>query len=284
MIRFNNSIAPGLAIALLVSSVPASAIDGNVQNVQRAAAETQSTSNLGEGKSSGLGIFGCSADGGKQVPGAVIGGVLGGLLGNRIAGKNSRTLGTVLGGAVGAAAGSAVGCKLQKNDRVKAERAMNDALAKNQNQTWNNAETGASGTVEVGGAAIAGADLSGITSAKGVEPASGYTKVAATYVTSASANVRSAPGLQGNILGQLPAGTRVWVPASVNGAPWFLVAQDGVGRGYVSNSLLTKAATQTAASGCKMVKQTVSLPGEGSASETFQACKDASGQWSMTRV
>lgn len=281
MIRYKNMFAAGLASAALVASVPANAIDSTVQ---RAAAVPESTSNLGGGKGNGFGILGCSADGGKQVPGAVIGGVVGGLLGNRIAGRNSRTLGTVLGGALGAAAGSAIGCKLQKNDRAKAERAMNDALAKNQNQSWNSAETGASGTVEVSNTALAGADLAGLTFAKGVEPAPGYNKVGATYVTSASANVRSAPGLQGNILGQLPAGTRVWVPASVNGAPWFLVAQDGVGRGYVSNSLLTKAASQTVASGCKMVKQTVSLPSEAAASETYQACKDASGQWSLTRV
>lgn len=281
MIRFRNTIAPGLALVLLAASVPASAIDGSVQ---RAAAVPENTSSLGGGKGNGFGIFGCSADGGKQVPGAVIGGVLGGLIGNRVAGRNSRTLGTVLGGALGAATGSAIGCKLQKNDLVKAERAVNDALAKNQDQTWSNAETGASGTVEVGKTAMTGADLAGLTFAKGVEPATGYNKVGASYVTSASANVRSAPGLQGNILGQLPAGTRVWVPASVSGAPWFLIAQDGVGRGYVSNSLLTKSASQTVDSGCKMVKQTVSLPEEGSASETYQACKDSSGQWTMTRV
>lgn len=283
MISLKNSLGAMAATALVLASAPAMAIDGNTVN--RAAAVPESTSSLGGNGGHGMGIFGCSASGGKQVPGAVIGGVLGGFLGNRIAGGGSRTLGTVLGGALGAAAGSALGCHLQKNDRVKAERAMNDALAKNQNQTWKSEETGASGTVEVGQAVAGGADLSGISFAKGVEPASGYTKVGASYVTSAAANVRSAPGLQGAVLGQLPAGTRVWVPASVNGAPWYLVAQDGVGRGYVSNSLLSRVATTTAAaSGCKMVKQTVDMPGEGSASETYQACKDASGQWTMTRV
>jgi uncharacterized protein YgiM (DUF1202 family) len=278
------ALGANLAMALVLTSVPAMAIDGSVQSVDRAAAAPESANSLGERGGNGLGILGCSADGGKQVPGAVIGGVVGGLLGNRIAGRNSRTLGTLLGGALGAAAGSAIGCRLQKNDRVKAERAMNDALAKNENQTWKSEDTGASGTVVVGQTAAKGADLGGLSFAKGVEPADGYTKVGAAYVTSGAANVRSAPGLQGKILGQLPAGTNVWVPASVNGAPWLLVSQDGVGRGYVSNALLSRAKAQTTATGCKMVKQTVSLPGEGSASETYQACKDASGQWNMTRV
>ncbi|MEY2927093.1 MAG: hypothetical protein RL367_1570 [Pseudomonadota bacterium] len=270
-----------VATALVMTSVPAMAIDASVQ---RAAAVPESASNMGGTGGRGMGILGCSASGGKQVPGAVIGGVLGGFLGNRIAGGGSRTLGTLLGAGLGAAAGSAIGCHLQKNDQIKAERAMQDALAKNENQSWKSEDTGASGTVEVGKTAAVGADLGGLSFAKGVEPASGYTRVGASYVTSAAANVRSAPGMQGNVLGQLPAGTRVWVPASVNGAPWFLVAQDGVGRGYVSNALLTKAKSQTAASGCKTVKQTVDLPGEGTASETYQACKAADGQWTMTRV
>jgi hypothetical protein len=55
---------------------------------------------------------------------------VGGVLGNRIAGRGNRTLGTLLGGALGAAGGSALGCKLQKNDQAKAERAMEEALAK----------------------------------------------------------------------------------------------------------------------------------------------------------
>jgi|JI6StandDraft_1071083.scaffolds.fasta_scaffold15450_4 surface antigen len=242
--------------------------------------------NGGSGGSGGAlgGIFGCSADGGKQTTGAVIGGVLGGLLGNRVAGRGSRTLGTILGGVVGAAAGSALGCKLQKNDRAKAEKAMEDALAKGEDQSWQSAETGASGTVAVADAAAANTGLSGISFAKGVEPAGGYVKVGQAYVTKGAANVRSAPNLQGTVLGQLPAGTRVWVPASVQGAPWYLISQDGEGKGYVSNALMTKAATSVATNGCKTVTQTVDVPGEGPASETFQACKGADGQWVMTRV
>jgi len=235
-------------------------------------------------KSGGLGIFGCGAEGGKQVTSAAIGGVLGGLLGNRIAGKGSRTLGTLLGGAIGAAAGSALGCKLQKNDRAKAERAMEDALAKNESQTWQSDETGASGKVDIAAGDAANTGLSGISFAKGVEPAGGYVKVGQAYVTKSAANVRSAPGLQGAVLGQLPAGTRVWVPASVQGAPWYLISQDGEGKGYVSNALMTKAATSVAANGCKTVTQTVDVPGSGAESETFQACKGADGAWVMTRV
>ena len=170
-----------------------------------------------------------------------------------------------------------------RNDPAKAERAVEEAVATNQTQTWESAETGASGKVEVA-SSQAGAGLANIKFAKGVEPASGYSAIGKAFTTSAAANVRSKPGLDGAVLAQLPAGSRVWVPASVSGAPWNLISDNGVGQGYVSNALLRPALDQVAANGCKMVKQTVNVPNEASASETYQACKDSSGAWVMTRV
>jgi surface antigen len=274
-----RAIAATALSAVAITSMAANAID---TTTGRAATPTAQQSSLG-GKGSGFGIFGCSSEGGKQIPGAVIGGVLGGFLGNRIAGRNSRTLGTVLGGALGAAAGSALGCRLQQNDRLKAERAVQDAVATNQNQSWQSEETGASGTVEVASAGT-GVGLGNLKLAKNVEPASGYAKLGKAFTTTASANIRSRPGLDGQIMGKLPTGTRVWVPASVSGEPWYLVSDNGVGQGYVSNALLKPAVETTAAKGCKMIKQTIAVPDEGSASETYQACKGSDGQWVMTRV
>ncbi len=273
----------GVALVGLVTGTTANAIEAG--KAQAASAPVMAASSGGDtgGRRGFLsGIFGCGADGSKQEIGAAAGTVLGGLLGNRIAGRGSRTLGTVLGGALGAAAGSALGCKLQKNDQAKAERAMEDAVATGKDQSWSSDETGASGRVAVSQSS-AGASLSGISFAKGVEPAAGYTKVGASYVSTANANVRAAPGTSAKLLGSLPSGTRVWVPASVTGQPWLLVSEDGVGRGYVSNALLRREAAQTA-SNCKMVTQTVDVPGSGESAETYQACKGTDGQWKMTKV
>ena len=268
--------------AFLLASAPAGAIDPNV-TVAPTVTRTSAVAEEDGPRRSGIGgIFGCSADGNKQTTAAVIGGVVGGVLGNRIAGRGNRTLGTLLGGALGAAGGSALGCKLQKNDQAKAERAMEDALAKGESQSWENPETGASGRVDISSAA-SGATLSGLKFANGVEPWSGYRKVGGAFVTTNSANVRSRPGLDGQIVGKIPAGARVWVPAATEGAPWYLISDNGVARGYISNALLKRASTETA-SNCKMVKQTVALANQGSESETFQACKDNAGQWVLTRV
>ena len=230
------------------------------------------------------GILGCSADGSSQGVGAAIGGVAGAFLGNRIAGRGSRTLGTLLGGALGAAAGSAVGCKLQKNDRDKAERAAQQALETGQSQSWTNAETGAAGRVDVASGAAGGASLGDLRFAPGVEPANGYSRIADSYTTTANVNLRSAPGTNAPVRAKLPSGQRVWVPAQVRGQPWMLIAEDGVGQGYVSSSFLRRTTNVAAASDCRVVTQSVSVPGEAEQSETYQACKGADGQWTMTRV
>lgn len=230
------------------------------------------------------GIFGCSASGDQQEIGAVAGGVLGGVLGNRIAGRGNRTLGTLLGGALGAAAGSAVGCKLQKNDREKAERAVEQAVLTGQDQSWTNPETGASGRVDVDEDLVR-AGLGDLKMAPGVEPASGYRSVGAAYVASGSINVRAAPTTRSAVVSRLSAGQRVWVPAQVAGQPWYLVSDGGVAQGYVSAPLMKRAvATQVAANNCRMVTQTVNVPGAGEQQEKLQACKGSDGNWSMTRV
>ncbi len=270
-----------LASSALLVAAPVHAIDPNAARAGSAPVLT-ATDDGTSGRSGFLsGIFGCSTDGNKQTGTTIVGGVLGGFLGNRVAGRGSRTLGTIIGGALGAAAGGAIGCKLQKNDQAKAERAMEDAVATGQDQSWENPETGASGTVDVSG--NSGSGIGDLRFARGVEPASGFTKVGASYTATAAANIRSRPGTDGAIVGRLTPGQRVWVPASVAGAPWFLLSDNGEGQGYVSNALLRRDTSQVA-SVCRMVTQTVEAPGSGSASETYQACKGKDGNWVMTRV
>jgi surface antigen len=283
MSDMNKALMSISTLALVIATCPALAIDGSVT---RASSNAVLAAQGGGGRSGGgflSGIFGCEADGNKQVGVAVVGGALGGLLGNRIAGSGSRTLGTILGGALGAAAGSAIGCKLQKNDQAKAERAMENAVKTGQNQSWENADSGASGKVEVSQPAVAKAGLTDLKLASNVEPASAYGKLGGRFVATSAANIRSAPGLEGKIIGQLAKDQHVWVPAMVSGTPWYLISDQGIGQGYVSNALL-KRETTTATANCKMVKQTVDVPGNGTASETYQACKGTDGQWAMTRV
>lgn len=278
-----NILVSTAALSLLVTGTVANAIDATPAPASSTSA-MQAKDSGGGRKVAGIGgIFGCSAEGGKQEVGAVAGGVLGGFLGNRIAGRGSRTLGTILGGVLGAAAGSALGCKLQKNDRAKAERALEQAVLTGKDQDWQSDETGTSGRVEVA-QGDQGVDLADLRLAAGVEPADGYTRVGGAYVSTTTANIRSAPGTDSKVLGRLAAGQRIWVPAAVKGQPWMLISDQGLGQGYVSAPLLKKAVSTAAASGCRLVKQTISQPGAAEETETLQACRSANGEWTMTRV
>lgn len=278
-----NILISTAALSLLVTGTVANAIDPTPVSASSTPA-MQANDGGGGRKVAGVGgIFGCSAEGDKQTIGAVAGGALGGFLGNRIAGRGSRTLGTILGGVLGAAAGSALGCKLQKDDRTKAERALEQAVLTGKDQDWQSDETGASGRVEVG-QNDHGVDLANLKLAAGVEPADGYTRVGSAYVSTTTANIRSAPGTDARVLGRLATGQRVWVTAAVRGQPWVLVSDQGTGQGYVSAPLLKKAVSTAAANGCRLVKQTISQPGAAEETETLQACRSANGEWTMTRV
>jgi surface antigen len=273
------------AFALTLGAVPASAIGDPAKAPQTAkvAAVDQAYPDETAQRGGFLGnVFGCSASGNKQIIGAGGGAVLGGLLGNQIAGRGSRALGTILGGVLGSAAGSWLGCKLQRNDQVKAQRAVERAAVEGKDQTWSSDESGASGDVKVSQGTTR-TDLSGITLASGVEPATAYDGTSGAYVATTTANVRSAPSTNGKILSRIPSGSQIWVPAGVKNAPWLLVSQDGVGQGYVSAPLLRKATT-TVASRCRMIEHTVHTPGADAETEKLQACPDASGKWVMTRT
>lgn len=278
---FRNMMLSSTTIAVLIAS-SANAIDPNaIGTTAPSQAPVMAASSSGSSGGGGFlsGVLGCEASGNKQTIGAVAGGVLGGFLGNRIAGSGSRTLGTIIGGALGAAAGSWIGCKLQKKDQEKAQTALENAVATGKNQQWTSPDSGASGTVEIASAPA----LANLKFANNVEPASGYSRIGNTFISTAKANIRSTPNATGKIIGQLTTGQRIWVPAQVQGQPWMLISENNIARGYVAKSLLRPESTTTASS-CKLVKQTISVPGSADEVETLQACKDSSGQWVMTRV
>ena len=224
------------------------------------------------------GIFGCAAPGSKQIIGAGGAGVVGGLIGNRVASGN-RTLGTVIGGAVGAAAGSWIGCKLQIADQRKAEAAAARAAAKGQSQHWMSADTGVSGSA----VPLASSQLANLNFPESVVPSERYDNRAGIYVAAGRTNLRALPDVGSTLVGTLDPGERVTVAAGVENSPWLLVSENGLVRGYVSAPLLREQGPLVG-SGCRIIRQTITKPGEGSAMQDFTACPDNNGGWSLTGV
>lgn len=219
-------------------------------------------------------IFGCNAPGSKQIIGAAGGGVVGGAIGNRVAGKGNRKIGTVVGATVGAAAGSALGCKLQRDDQRRAEEAATRAAQTDQSQSWKNTQTGASGSAEV---IQPEEHLNGLTLAPTVMPASAYTGGGGYYVTTANANIRALPSLDGQIVGRLTHGEIIWSVGAAAETGWLLVVKDNVGKGYVSPSLLERQPETV--NSCKVIRHSVTVPGKGTEVQNLNACLNSDGNW-----
>lgn len=121
-----------------------------------------------------------------------------------------------------------------------------------------------------------------------------------TYTATKRANVRGGPGTDFVTVGSLAGGTKVTVVGKVKDKPWFLVSQDGVGRGFVHDSLLKQSPEEVADSSgttvsdadvkqqavvservCKTIEQSVVLADGTEKSETVRACKGPNG-WELS--
>lgn len=228
-------------------------------------------------------IFGCDAGGNKQAGGAVIGGLVGGVVGSNLA-KNERTLGAVLGAAAGAATGSYIGCRMQRTDQAKAQAAAEAALNRGGSQSWNNPQTGASGNVKVVSTSSSGGgepvSLSGLRFASGVEPAGSYEAAGGRYTAPKTANIRGTPSTSGAVVGKLSPGQSFDALARVSGTPWLLAGRDGVGVGYVSDTVVRAAGGGYAGNSvCRTFDQTIRTQNGGPETSRHTACKGADGQW-----
>jgi surface antigen len=221
-------------------------------------------------------IFSCDAEGGKQEGGAVIGGVVGGVVGNRVA-KGERGLGTVLGAALGAAAGSYIGCRMQRSDQRKAEQAAQDALNRNRNTSWTNAETGASGDVRmISTSSGEPVSMSGLRLASGVDLAQAYDGAGGRYRARSAANLRGSPSTTAPIVGKLRPGEEIDALARVQGSNWLLAGRDGIGVGYVSGTVVNAVGGQSV---CRTFDQTLRTKDGDPDTQRYTACKGANGEW-----
>ena len=94
-------------------------------------------------------LVGCDNMGPKEQGGMVVGGAAGALAGAQFGKGDGRLVATAIGTLLGAAVGSNVGASLDEVDQMKAQQAFNRATAApvGQSITWNNPNTGHSGSV-----------------------------------------------------------------------------------------------------------------------------------------
>ena len=162
-------------------------------------------------------IVSCDAPGGKQAGGALIGALLGAAAGSNLA-KNDRGTGTAIGAVAGAATGSYVGCKMQRDDAVRAGYAQQSG-----------------GSYRPATYTQNGYRLSG-----DIAPAN-FQRDGGAFVANSTLNLRAAPTTGSARVGALRAGEGFQALARVRGSEWILVGQNGVGVGYVHGAYVRPA-------------------------------------------
>jgi surface antigen len=232
------------------------------------------------------GLYACNARGSSDTNGAVLGGLLGAFAGSRVS-KHYRTLGAVLGAGLGSAIGSAIGCQMDERGQTDARAAFQRALDTGRPQSWTDTRSGATGYIEVIRPAAA-AHTGNWRFAKGVTPARrGGGRAAGAYVSGASLALRAGPSPTARVVRRIGPGEQVEVAGGVGAGVWLAVLDGDLIQGYAPASTLRPAPRSwagAAASGCRLVSQTVTEPGRGQTYESYTACRDGTGSWSLDAV
>lgn len=229
-------------------------------------------------------LYSCDAPGNSNTTGAVVGGLVGALAGSQISKKNE-ALGAVIGAGIGSAIGNSIGCRMDRKSRQDAQLAFERALDTGRAQNWSDPTTGTTGRIEVLGAANGGGGSYGGGQtytgrwrfADGVTPAQRVSNVGGTYVASGRINMRAAPNTNAAIVDRLQDGEEIEVAGAAAGG-WLAVVEGGLVQGYVSRGVVRPAGGGSSGD-CRAVRQTITERGQGTYTERYTACRDASGAW-----
>ena len=202
-----------------------------------------------------------------------------------------------------------VGGDLNDEDAMAIEKASARALEwtpAGKSVTWSNPKTGTRAVIMPGKTEMTKREIQ-TARKKGVAPAPDMELVAQRWSARRNANLRSAPGTHGKIVGGLAKGEKFTAIGKVEGGKWIMVGIDGKAVGYVFSKLVgpvkSKPApvlraeeldldkdglgknvvvdTMTVATACRTVNYTVITGDNDQAKETFRACKASDGAWEI---
>ncbi len=174
----------------------------------------------------------------KEDLGLLIGGVAGGLVGTRIGDGRGRMLATVIAAAAGAWIGSRIGRHLDAADRERLAVSTHQAAATGRGNSWRNPDTGVRSTVRVKNSTTRGEQTTVPVLKAKVQEVPPLDFIGTPHAATGKVNVRGGPGTDYVVVDSLARAQRVEVVGKVRGKPWYLIAQDGVGSGFVHQRLL----------------------------------------------
>lgn len=232
----------------------------------------------------------------KQDVGTVIGGVLGAAAGSQIGDGGGRVVAVIVGAAAGAWIGNQIGQYLDEEDQKRLAEATQTTAVSGQPISWTNPDTGVSGTTRVVKEETRSENVAVPVLKERVTELPPFEYIGERYSVASASNVRGGPGTDYKVVDSLNAGQTVDVIGEVEGKPWYLVGENGVGNGFVFNKLLKptgQASTvlvnddatgpgvssqQTVAQrNCRTIEQVVVLQDGAEQVEKVTACQGSNG-------
>lgn len=183
---------------------------------------------------------------------------------------------------------------LSGEDLATHETQVLKTIYEDEDQSWENTTTGASGKTEITQVKTKTKNTKVVVLKDKVETVPPLDLIGENYTAKSGSNVRGGPGTDYKVVGHIAASEVVSVVGKVQDSDWFLISQGGVGSGFVLGSLLEASPTEQAsntdapsgeiaevkteaAQTCKTIEQTVVLEDGSQKSETIKACQGPNG-------
>lgn len=180
-------------------------------------------------------VAGCAVDAGqKEQSGAVIGAILGGILGAAVTGGRNKEVGVLLGAALGGVLGGQIGRHFDEQDRKRIAEATIQALDEGVDQTYVSPKSGAQITLSPSEPTLErGPSIRVLPT---VYTASGLRMELRHVFAARDLTVLASPSSAAGVTEKFARGEGLSIVASVPDSPYKLVARNGVGVGYATES------------------------------------------------
>ena len=229
----------------------------------------------------------------KENIGKAVGAAAGAILGSQIGSGRGKLAAVAIGTLAGYWVGGEIGKRLSQRDQAGIAYTTHQALETGRTQTWRNPDTGVTTRVSVRNAGGNGQQ-------RGLPPLGEAPTLALInrfYIADANVNVRGGPSTEYVILYRLARGERVPVVGRVDESEWLMIAERGVGNGFVYGPLFTPsdesdnairdvmrtgetfATYDVESRECRIITQEVVLPDGTIRIHEFKACRQSDGTW-----
>lgn len=227
--------------------------------------------------------------------GRVLGGVGGALIGSQIGSGSGKLVAVAAGTLGGLFLGGEIGKRLDQRDQQGIAETRQQALNTGQPVSWKNPDTGVQSTARVTETSYRPAPTAGGSEARDmvwrVPP---LQLIGDDYAATTTSNVRGGPGTGYGVMDQLRDGERVRVVGKVVEKDWYMIARNGIGRGFVHADLLRPVpgavagyerplSTEQLAGvrECSTLVQDVRLADGTTETRRARACRTPDGKWEM---